>query len=326
LLFNKVMAESILSQNEVDALLEGISTSDDDKLYDGEVRDFNLAEQQYIGRGRLPTLELINERFTRLLRIGLFNFLRRSSEVSSGAIKVTEYGEFLKTLAQPTNINLIQIKPLRGTALIVIDPDLIFLFVDNFFGGDGRFQVKGTGREFTPTEQRTIQRVLNIIFDSYSKAWDPVYKISMSFLRSEINTQFANIAGPTELVAITTFRIDIGAIGGLVNFCFPYSMIEPIRELLSNDLQGQPENVDDTWTELMKQQLKSAEVEAIADLCTISTSLRKVMNMKVGDIIPVNLNSLIELKVDGVPILNGSYGQFEDQYAIRVENLIKINE
>ena len=320
------MAESILSQNEVDALLEGISTSDDDKLYDGEVRDFNLAEQQYIGRGRLPTLELINERFTRLLRIGLFNFLRRSSEVSSGAIKVTEYGEFLKTLAQPTNINLIQIKPLRGTALIVIDPDLIFLFVDNFFGGDGRFQVKGTGREFTPTEQRTIQRVLNIIFDSYSKAWDPVYKINMSFLRSEINTQFANIAGPTELVAITTFRIDIGAIGGLVNFCFPYSMIEPIRELLSNDLQGQPENVDDTWADLMKQQLKSAEVEAIVDLCTVNTSLRKVMSMKVGDIIPVNLNSLIELKVDGVPILNGSYGQFEDQYAIRVENLINISE
>jgi flagellar motor switch protein FliM len=198
--------------------------------------------------------------------------------------------------------------------------------VDNFFGGDGRFQVKGTGREFTPTEQRTIQRVLNIIFDSYSKAWDPVYKISMSFLRSEINTQFANIAGPTELVAITTFRIDIGAIGGLVNFCFPYSMIEPIRELLSNDLQGQPESIDDTWTELMKQQLKSAEVEAVADLCTISTSLRKVISMKVGDIIPVNLNSLIELKVDGVPIVNGSYGQFEDQYAIRVENLIKINE
>ena len=215
------MPETILSQNEVDALLEGISSLNGDNLYEGEVREFNLAEQQYIGRGRLPTLELINERFTRLLRIGLFNFLRRSSEVSSGAIKVTEYGEFLKTLAQPTNINLIQVKPLRGTALVVIDPDLIFLFVDNFFGGDGRFQVKGTGREFTPTEQRTIQRVLNIIFDSYSKAWDPVYKITLSFLRSEINTQFANIAGPTELVAITTFRIDIGAIGGLVHVCFP---------------------------------------------------------------------------------------------------------
>jgi flagellar motor switch protein FliM len=320
------MAESILSQNEVDALLDGISTSDKGNLYDGEVRDFNLAEQQYIGRGRLPTLELINERFTRLLRIGLFNFLRRSSEVSSGAIKVTEYGEFLKTLAQPTNINLIQIKPLRGTALIVIDPDLIFLFVDNFFGGDGRFQVKGTGREFTPTEQRTIQRVLNIIFDSYSKAWDPVYKINMSFMRSEINTQFANIAGPTELVAITTFRIDIGAIGGLVNFCFPYSMIEPIRDLLSNDLQGQPESVDDSWRQLLQQQLKSAEVEAIADLCILPTTLRAVLDMKVGDIIPVNLNQLIELKVDGVPILQGSYGQFEDQYAIRVENLINISE
>jgi len=320
------MAESILSQNEVDALLDGISNTDNDKLYDGEVRDFNLAEQQYIGRGRLPTLELITDRFSRLLRICLFNFLRRSSEVSSGAIKVTEHGEFLKTLAQPTNINLIQVKPLRGTALIVIDPDLIFLFVDNFFGGDGRFQVKGTGREFTPTEQRTIQRVLNIIFDSYSKAWDPVYKIAMSFIRSEINTQFANIAGPTELVAITTFRIDIGAIGGLVNFCFPYSMIEPIRELLANDLQGQPESTDETWTDLLKHQLKSAEVEAIANLCSISTTLRSVMQMKVGDTIPVQLNPVIELKVDGVPVLEGSYGKFEDQYAIRVEKLINISE
>jgi flagellar motor switch protein FliM len=321
------MTEGILSQNEVDALLEGVSASGDDgQLYDGDVKEFNLAEQQYIGRGRLPTLELINERFTRLLRIGLFNFLRRSSEVSSGAIKVTEYGEFLKTLSQPTNINLIQIKPLRGTAIIVIDPDLIFLFVDNFFGGDGRFQVKGTGREFTPTEQRTIQRVLNIIFDSYSKAWEPVYKINMSFIRSEINTQFANIAGPTELVAITTFRIDIGAIGGLVNFCFPYSMIEPIRDLLANDLQGQSENEDEVWGNLLKQQLTAAEVEAVADLCTISSTLRSVMHLKVGDVIPVQLPPMIELKVDGVPVIRGSYGQNEDQYAIRVESLIHVNE
>ena len=148
----------------------------------------------------------------------------------------------------------------------------------------------------------------------------------MSFMRSEINTQFANIAGPTELVAITTFRIDIGAIGGLVNFCFPYSMIEPIRDLLSNDLQGQPESVDDNWAHLLQQQLKSAEVEAIADLCTQPTTLRAVLEMKVGDIIPVNLNQMIELKIDGVPVLQGSYGQFEDQYAIRVENLINISE
>lgn len=320
------MAESILSQNEVDALLDGISTAADGSLFDGEVRNFNLAEQQYIGRGRLPTLELINERFTRLLRIGLFNFLRRSSEISSGAIKVTEYGEFLKTLEQPTNINLIQIKPLRGTGLIVINPDLIFLFVDNFFGGDGRFQVKGTSREFTPTEQRTIQRVLNIIFDCYARAWDPVYKINLSWLRSEINTQFANIAGPTELVAITSFRIDIGAIGGLIHFCFPYSMIEPIRDLLSNDLQSNPDNADSQWTQSLTQQLKSAEVEAVANLCTVNTSLRAVLAMQVGDIIPVHINPTVELKVDGVPILQGVYGQFEEQYAIRVESLININE
>lgn len=320
------MSENLLSQNEVNALLDGVASSPSENLFEGEVKEFNLAEQQYIGRGRLPTLELINERFTRLLRIGLFNFLRRSSEVSSGSIKVTEYGEFLKTLPAPTNINLIAIKPLRGTALIVIDPDLIFLFVDNFFGGDGRFQVKSSGREFTPTEQRTIQRVVNIICDSYTKAWDPVYKIAMSFLRSEINTQFANIAGPTELVAITSFRIDIGAIGGRVNFCFPYTMIEPIRNLLANDLQGQPESIDEVWTELMKQQIKSAEVEVVANLCTIPTSFRDVLQLKVGDVIPAAISDSIDLSVEGVPILSGKYGQYEEQYAIRVEKLISYSE
>jgi flagellar motor switch protein FliM len=320
------MPENTLSQNEVDALLDGVSGSVEAEKFQGEIRSFNLAEQQYIGRGRLPTLELINERFTRLLRIGLFNFLRRSSEVSTGAIKVTEYAEFLKTLAQPTNINLIQIKPLRGTALIVIDPDLIFLFVDNFFGGDGRFQVKGTGREFTPTEQRTIQRVLNIIFESYTKAWEPVYKIAMSFIRSEINTQFANIAGPTELVAVTTFRIDIGSIGGLINFCFPYSMIEPIRDLLANDLQGQSDNPDHAWEILLKKQLQSAEVEVVADLCKIPSTLKGILNLKVGDIVPVTLPPSIELKVNGVPIIRGSFGQHEEQYAFRVEELIKSNK
>src|SRR6476620_4992862 len=211
------MAENFLSQEEVDALLKGVSGDLDDSQTPADtsgVRPYNLATQERIVRGRMPTLEIINERFARLLRIGLFNFLHRSAEVSIGPVRVTKYSEFIRNLVVPTNLNLVYMKPLRGTALIVLDPNLVFLIVDNLFGGDGRFHTRVEGRDFTQTEQRIIQRVLGIIFENYAKSWEPVYPISFEFIRSEMNTQFANIATPNEVIVATTFTIELGAISG----------------------------------------------------------------------------------------------------------------
>jgi len=162
------MADNFLSQEEVDALLKGVSGDQDEISTDDDgtgVRSYNLATQERIVRGRMPTLEIINERFARLLRIGLFNFLHRTAEVSIGPVRVSKYSEFTRNLVVPTNLNLIHIKPLRGTALIVFDPNLVFLMVDNLFGSDGRFHTRVEGRDFTPTEQRIIQRILNIVFE-----------------------------------------------------------------------------------------------------------------------------------------------------------------
>ena len=171
------MADKFLSQDEVDALLKGVDGDQDEAKpagNSGEARDYNLATQERIVRGRLPTLEIINERFARLLRIELFNFLRRTVEVSVGPVRITKYSDFVRNLVVPTNLNLIQMKPLRGTALMVFDPTLVFLVVDNMFGGDGRFHTRVEGRDFTQTEQRIIQRILNIVFETYSKSWEPV--------------------------------------------------------------------------------------------------------------------------------------------------------
>jgi flagellar motor switch protein FliM len=319
------MTEKFLSQEEVDSLLKGVTgeTDSPDQAVDlAGIRPYNLATQERIVRGRMPTLELINERFARLLRIGLYNFLRRSSEVAAGTVRIIKYSEFLRHLMVPTNLNVVQIKPLRGSALIVMDPDLVFLFVDNFFGGDGRFQTRIEGRDFTQTEQRTIQRILSIIFETYEKSWESVHPIEFVFVRSEMNTQFANIATPNEVVVAITFDIELGSVGGQMHMCIPYSMIEPIRDILSSSLQGESLSVDQRWIHLMKQQLQLAEVETVADLCTTQSSLREVLNMQVGDIIPVNLPETIELKVDGVPIMECSYGQLNGQYALRVERLI----
>jgi flagellar motor switch protein FliM len=319
------MAENFLSQEEVDALLKGVTGEQDEVDAvndDGGVRSYNLATQERIVRGRMPTLEIINERFARQFRIGLYNFLRRTAEVSIGPVRVSKYSEFIRNLVVPTNLNLVHMKPLRGTALIVMDPTLVFLLVDNLFGGDGRFHTRIEGRDFTQTEQRIIQRVLEIIFDTYSKSWEPVYPVKFEYIRSELNTQFANIATPNEVVVSTTFSIELGPVGGQLHICTPYSMIEPIRDILTSSLQGETLETDKRWVRLMRQQIQSAEVQLAATLGATQLRLGEILEMKVGDVIPINVPPMVEAKVDGVPVMECSYGTLNGQYALRVEKLL----
>jgi flagellar motor switch protein FliM len=319
------MAENFLSQEEVDALLKGVTGEQDEGTNTGDssaVRPYNLATQERIVRGRMPTLEIINERFGRLLRIALFNFLHRSGEVSIGPVRVSKYSEFIRNLVVPTNLNLVHIKPLRGTALIVLDPNLVFLIVDNLFGGDGRFHTRVEGRDFTQTEQRIIQRILGLVFETYAKSWEPVYPIEFEFVRSEMNTQFSNIATPNEVVVSTTFTIELGPVSGEMHICMPYSMIEPVRDLLTSSLQGETLEVDKRWVRLMTQQIQIAEVELLVELGTAKSTLGAILNMKVGDVIPLAVESTVEARVDGVPVMECTYGTLNGQYALRVEKLL----
>lgn len=322
------MVDNFLSQEEVDALLRGVDGEQDDQPAEVDpkgVRTYDLATQERIVRGRMPTLEIINERFARLLRIGLFNFLRRTTEVSIGPVKISKYSEFIRNLVVPTNLNLVHVKPLRGTALMVFDPTLVFLVIDNLFGGDGRFHTRVEGRDFTQTEQRIIHRLLEIVFEAYGKSWEPVYPLEFEYIRSEMNTQFANIATPNEVVVSTTFVIELGSSTGEIHFCMPYSMIEPIRDMLTSSLQGETLGVDKRWVRLMTQQIQSAEVEIIAELGKNKLHLGDILNMQVGDVIPLTISEEIEAKIDGVPVMQCRYGTFNGQYALRVEKLLRAN-
>jgi flagellar motor switch protein FliM len=319
------MADNFLSQEEVDALLKGVNGDQDDVAAPEEVagvRTYNLATQERIVRGRMPTLEIINERFARLLRVGLFNFLRRSAEVSVGSVRVSKYSEFIRNLVVPTNLNLVHMKPLRGTALMVFDPGLVFLLVDNLFGGDGRFHTRVEGRDFTATEQRIILRILDIVFEAYTKSWEPVFPVEFEYIRSEMNTQFANIATPNEVVVASTFTVELGSVSGQIHFCMPYSMIEPIRDALTSSLQGEALEVDKRWIRLMTQQIQIAEVELVARLGTAKVSFDEILNMRVGDVIPLTIPETIEATVDGVPVLDCTYGVLNGQYALKVERLL----
>ncbi|MEQ1815908.1 MAG: flagellar motor switch protein FliM [Nitrosomonas sp.] len=323
------MAEDFLSQDEVDALLKGATGEIDEVQQEeekGGVRSYNIATQERIVRGRMPTYEIINERFARLLRIGLFNFMRRTVDIAVGPVKVIKFSEFVRNLVVPTNLNLVQMRPLRGTALLVFDPNLIFLIVDNLFGGDGRYHTRVEGRDFTQTEQRIIRRLLDVVFEEYEKSWKSVYPVKFEYVRSEMNPQFATIATPNEVVVTVTFDIDMGNQGGELHVCIPYSMIEPIRDTLYSALQGDHLEVDKRWIKLMSKQVQLAEVELIANLGHTKVTFEQILSMQAGDIIPLEIPKTITVNVDGIPVMDCHYGIMNGQYALRVNAMISPSE
>lgn len=319
------MSEEFLSQDEVDALLRGANSGSEDTKEEDKgdgVRTYNIGTQERIVRGRMPTYEIINERFARYFRIGLFNFMRRSVDISVGPVKVIKYSEFVRNLVVPTNLNMVNMKPLRGTALLVFDPSLIFLIIDNLFGGDGRYHSRVEGRDFTQTEQRMIQRLLNVVFEDYERSWKSVYPITFEFLRSEMNPQFAAIATPNEVVVTATFNIELGNKGGTLYVCIPYSMIEPIRDLLYSALQGEHLETDKRWNKLLSQQIQGAEVELIANIGHTKVTFEQILSMQEGDVIPIEVPKMIKAHVDGVPVMECGYGTMNGRYALKVNSLI----
>jgi len=324
--------DAMLSQDEVDLLLKGVTNEPDDlpdqgNEYPDGVRPYNLATQERIVRGRMPTLEMINDRFNRLLKQEMFGLLRRNIEISRQMLNVTKYGDFIRGLVVPSNFNLIYVKPLVGQALIVLDPSLVFMCVDTLFGGDGRFTMRVEGRDFTETEQRIIQRIIDLIFDCYTKCWEPVYPVEFVFQRSEMHTQFVNIATPNEPVITASFTLDAGeAGGGKMHICFPYTMLEPLREILASSMQGESITGSNRWMNQLSHQIRAAELEIIADLGSVRLRMEDIVNMKIGDIIPFDVPEIIIAKINGVPVSECSYGTFNGHRAIRIQNMLSIND
>ncbi len=317
------MSQDFLSQEEVDALLKGVDGESEEATSSGAaggVRPYDLGRQGRNISNRIPALELINERFTRYLRNGLFNYMQRDCDVAAGSIKVQQYGDFIRGLAVPANLNLIQAKPLRGNGLIILDPNLVFLVIDNMFGGDGRFHTRIEGRDFTPTEQRIVFGLLDIIFKEYQKAWKPVYPLAFEYVRSEMNPQFANIATPSEMVITITFNLELSGTSAEMHFCLPYSMLEPIRDILYSTMQNeQAAPTDKRWNTTLTRQLQSADVELSASLGHATVTLGDIVRMKVGDIVPIEIDERLTGLVEDIPVLQCRFGVQNGQYALKVE-------
>jgi flagellar motor switch protein FliM len=324
------MSDSFLSQEEVDALLEGV-TGESQKIVEevvdqGAIRSYDISSQERIVRGRMPTMEIVNERFARNLRVGLFNFIRRNPEISVGTVGVQRYNAFLRELAVPTNFNIVAIRPLRGSGLIVCEPSLVFGVIDTLFGGVGKFQTRIEGRDFSPTEQRVIKRLIDVITEEYKKAWKGIYPLELEYQRSEMQPQFANIATPSEIVVSTAFQLEIGDITGMIHICMPYATLEPIRDVLFSSTQGDAVEVDRRWVKLLSREIQAAEVEMVAELAQADATVEQLLAMKAGDFIELDRLPRIKATIGGVPMFDCQYGTHNAKYAIRVEEVLRGNE
>ncbi len=323
------MNQQILSQDEVDALLQGI-TGESQKLEQedaptGGIRDYDLASQERIVRGRMPTMEVINERFARNIRIGLFNFIRKSPEVAIGGIKVQKFSAFLREIVVPTNFNIMSVKPLRGSGLIVCDPSLVFAVIDALYGGVGKFHTRIEGRDFSATEQKVIRRLVDCISEEFAKAWSGIYPIELEYQRSEMQPQFAAIATASEVVVTCSYTLEIGETVGTVHFCIPYATLEPIRDVLYSTMQSDVADPDRRWVKLLRNEIQSAEIELCAELATADATVGQLLSFKPGDFIELDLLPKILAKVDGVPVFKCNYGTSSGRYAIKVDKLLTVD-
>jgi flagellar motor switch protein FliM len=322
-----VSDDKILDQAEIDALIHGVDSGKVDTTPEAapnEVRSYDFNSESRIVRGRMPTLEMINERFARIFRTSLYNLLRRSPEISVQQIQVKKFSEYVHTLHVPTSLNLVKLNPLRGTALVVLEPKLVFATVDNFFGGTGR-HAKIEGREFTATEQRIIHMVLRNVFSDLREAWSHVAPIELEFVQSEINPHFANIVSPSEIVVITSFHIEVDGGGGNLHVTMPYAMIEPLREILDAGVASDRVENDERWAICLREEIEDAEVQLSTRLGHAEITLAALLNMKAGDVVPCDFAGSVTLMAEDVPIFRGSFGLSHGLQAVKVEERVRKN-
>tara|TARA_R110002167_G_scaffold55749_2_gene158216 strand:- start:1092 stop:2150 length:1059 start_codon:yes stop_codon:yes gene_type:complete len=312
----------LLSQDEIDALLHGVDDVEEEEVdsgvSDGSAMEYDFSSQDRIVRGRMPTLEIVNERFARHMRVSLFNMMRRSAEVSINGIQMIKFGEYIHTLFVPTSLNMVRFRPLKGTGLITMEARLVFILVDNFFGGDGRYHAKIEGREFTPTERRIIQMLLKLIFEDYKEAWAPVMDVSFEYLDSEVNPAMANIVSPTEVVVISSFHIELDGGGGDFHVSLPYSMLEPIRELLDAGVQSDKEDTDLRWSKALRDEIMDVQVSLSTHMMDLKLTLADIMELEPGYVIPIEMPEHITVLIEDLPTFRAKLGRSRDNVALKI--------
>lgn len=311
--------QDLLSQDEIDALLHGVSDGEVEVGKDaepGDVQFYDLTSQDRIVRGRMPGLERTNERFARQLRTGFRGLLRRGLDINYEGMQIQKFGEYFNSLFVPTSINVVRLHPLPGSALVVMDARLVYLLVDNFFGG-GRFHAKVEGREFTQAETLVVDKVLETLFEELQKAWGGIAAIRVQLLQKEVSPDAAGVYNANDIAVISSFSVEFDVSGGKLHIVVPYTMIEPIKDLLDKSNVNESDVRDNRWEMALKENMKDARVDLNCVIADAEVSLREVIDLAVGDVIPIDPPDPV-LFANDVPLFRVRMGSLKGNMALQV--------
>lgn len=323
----------VLSQDEVDALLNAVNDEDelDDGDLDGMAEDeneniqlYDLTNQDRVIRGRMPILEIIYERFIRQFRVSLSNSLRKISTISMISTDLLKFGEFVNTLPIPSCMCIVRFNELRGPALIVFESKLAYAIIDSYFGGTDRPFTKIEGKEFTQIELSFMRRVMDMAIGDLEEAWSPVHKIDAQYLRTEINPQFVGVVPPSDVIIATTFEVEFESASGTIMVVVPYSTIEPIKQKLSSSFQTDNDIADTLWTNSMHAHITECESTAIVKLGEANMTVGDLINLQIGDILPLNQEASGEvvIEVEGVEKIKCLIGTFKGNRAVQITEIL----
>ena len=325
----------ILTQDEVDALLNAVHDEDEEDTSeikgkdavraDDDIQEYDLTNQDRVIRGRMPILEIIYERFVRLFRVSLSNSLRKISTISMISTDILKFGEFINTLPIPSCISIIRLNELRGPALLVFESKLSYAIIDSYFGGSDRPFSKVEGKEFTQIELSFMRKVMYIAIDDLEEAWSPVQRVDAQYLRTEINPQFVGVVPPSDVIIVTTLEVEFESSLGTMMIVVPYSTIEPIKQKLSSIYQTDNEIVDSIWTNAISEHIQDVETNLKVDLGETEMTVGDLLNLQIGDVIMLKRESTgeVELSVEGVQKMKGLIGSYKGNKAVQITQIKK---
>lgn len=324
--------DKTLSQEEVNALLSGITDgeidteTEEEKSKDG-IQTYDLTSHEKIIRGRMPTLEIMNERFARFFSVTLSSLLRRDVEFTTRSIDIMKFGDFMRKIPLPSSINIFTMAPLRGYTLLILNASMVYLIVDHYFGGSCQTHVKPEGKAFTNIESRIISKIVEKMLSDFQRSWKPVYEVEVAHHRTEINPQFASIVAPTEVVISISFRLDIDNEGSEIYFCIPYSTIEGIKDKLHAGFQSDRLDVDTSWIERLKNEMLGTAVDVEVECGTVEVKLKELLELKVGDILVLDrrADEPMDVKVNGLRKFSGFPGTHKGNQAIQISGIYALN-
>lgn len=319
--------DDILGQDEIDALLKGmgggdVETEGDDLANNEGAISYDFTNQERIVRGRLPALDIINERFARGFQRNFNEMIMASVEVTAGEVKIIKMIDYLRNLFVPTSLNIYRIDPLNGVSLFTLNSKLVFTAVDIYFGGTGLLPFKIEGRDYTPVEMSMVRSILNITSENLRKAWAPVMDIEIDYMHSEMNPKFAGIVDPTDMIVVSQIHVRFEGIEGQVDIVMPYAMLEPIRDKLEEGMQNLQGESDNRWSRTLKEEMKNIEIDLSVNLAELQMSMDDLMKMEKGDIIPLEMPKEVTVKAEGIAIVHGELGERNNKKAVKIKKIL----